>query len=346
MAWSAWYTSFSDAFKKRAGRYLINKYLGTFLDETVSLDQLSVDGDISLSNVALNIRTINSLIDSADLPVEFVDGYISDLSVTIPWANLLTESCFFSISGLTITLQVKKRANPAQISASIFHSMCESFSSFSVAEECMKAEDVQASPGKTRNKGTEEDIVAGVELLAQAIDSVIMRVQVKLSNSAVRLEYLPGLEQRGIALELQVGRIVYSGETGAVQQQEQFSTSTVRKIFLEDISLLTDEFSLVSTFSPCTSLHGSKYTSRSPNKERRDSGGSDDSSDTIHDNIDISESVKDDIDPPLKLATLAGRQELVLKFTEMNQFGLPRAVDEVEIGLGRLSFHLYPHQMT
>ena len=56
MAWSAWYTSFSDAFKKRAGRYLINKYLGTFLDETVSLDQLSVDGAISLNNVALNIR--------------------------------------------------------------------------------------------------------------------------------------------------------------------------------------------------------------------------------------------------------------------------------------------------
>ena len=85
-------------------------------------------------------RTINSLIDSADLPVEFVDGFISDLSVTIPWANLLNESCFFSISGLTITIQVKKRANPAQISASIFHSMCESFSSFTLADECMKAE--------------------------------------------------------------------------------------------------------------------------------------------------------------------------------------------------------------
>ena len=85
--------------------------------------------------------------------------------------------------------------------------------------------------------------MAGVELLAQAIDSVIMRVQVgripivthlhflkngvinnnpfppysrpteiglslqvKLSNSTVRLEHMPGLEQRGIALELQVDR--------------------------------------------------------------------------------------------------------------------------------------------
>ena len=145
--------------------------------------------------------------------MEFVDGYISDLSVTIPWANLLTESCYFSISGLTITIQVKKRANPAQISSLIFHSMCESFSSFTVAEECLKAEDVTASPCK-RSRSTEEDVVAGVELLAQAIDSVIMRVQVQLVDSTVRLEYMPGIDNRGIALELQVGKIIYSGETG------------------------------------------------------------------------------------------------------------------------------------
>ena len=29
----------------------------------------------------------------------------------------------------------------------------------------------------------------------------------------------------------------------------------------------------------------------------------------------------------------------------MNQFGLPRAVDEIEIGLGHLKFHIYPHQV-
>ena len=50
------------------------KYLFAFL--TLDFIQLSVDGAISLSNVALNIRTINCLIEEADLPVEFVDGYI------------------------------------------------------------------------------------------------------------------------------------------------------------------------------------------------------------------------------------------------------------------------------
>ena len=196
--------------------------------------------------------------------MEFVDGYISDLSVTIPWANLLTESCYFSISGLTITIQVKKRANPAQISSLIFHSMCESFSSFSVAEECLKAEDVTASPGKTRSRSKEEDVVAGVELLAQAIDSVIMRVQVQLLNTTVRLEYMPGLDNRGIALELQIGKIIYSGETGAGagQDTDQFSTSTVRKLYLEDVNLLTDEFSLSAHISPVSSLHNSRCNSR------------------------------------------------------------------------------------
>ena len=32
----------------------------------------------------------------------------------------------------------------------------------------------------------------------------VISLQVKLSNSTVRLEHMPGLEQRGIALELQV----------------------------------------------------------------------------------------------------------------------------------------------
>ena len=75
-------------------------------------------------------------------------------------------------------------------------------------------QDVTASPGKSRSRNNEEEIVAGVELLAQAIDSVIMRVQVKLLNTTVRLEYMPGLDNRGIALELQIGKIIYSGETG------------------------------------------------------------------------------------------------------------------------------------
>ena len=54
---------------------------------------------------------------------------------------------------------------------------------------------------------------------------------------------------------------MYSVERRA--EQEQYSTSTVRKIILEDISLQTDEFSPVINISPCTSLHGRRYTTKS-----------------------------------------------------------------------------------
>ena len=78
--------------------------------------------------------------------------------------------------------------------------------------------------------------------------------------------------------------------------------------------------------------------------ERRDSGAIEDSSDNVHDDTNYSEPAKDVLDPPHRRATMAGRQELVLKCTEMNQC-LPRAVDEVEVGLGRLRFHINPHQV-
>lgn len=38
-----WYAPWSDSIKKRACRYLLQRYLGQFLEEKLTLDQLSVD---------------------------------------------------------------------------------------------------------------------------------------------------------------------------------------------------------------------------------------------------------------------------------------------------------------
>ena len=48
---------------------------------------------------------------------------------------------------------------------------------------------------------------------------------------------------------------------------------------------------------------------------------------------------------PLQLASLTGRQELVIRFSETDQFGLPRCIEEVELNLGGICFHVYPHQI-
>ena len=49
--------------------------------------------------------------------------------------------------------------------------------------------------------------MAGVKMLAEAIDSIVMRVQVQLTNLVLRLEYVPSAEPRGMALELKIGSI-------------------------------------------------------------------------------------------------------------------------------------------
>ncbi len=300
MSW-AW-SQLTDSFKRRAGRYLINRYLGPFLEEGILLNQLTVDGPIKLKDVAVNTAHINQMLEETEAPVEFVDGYIQELSVTVPWSNLLKENCFFEIHGLTVTLQLKKRSNPSQLSASIFHSMCESFSSMDVAEDCLRQNDITDSPSKAATipssptaSADSNETVLGVELLAQAIDSIIMRVQVLLVDTTIRLEYVPTIAPRGLALELKVGKLKYSGEVPGANLAEDpnpanFLTSTLKKIFFEDVMLLSDEFSF----------------SRNEEPENEDSRSSCEDS------------------QPLPLCRLGGVQELVLRFSDTDHYGLPR----------------------
>lgn len=234
------------------------------------MDQLSIDEGIKLRNVALNTDHINSMLEDTEAPIEFVDGFIQELAVTVPWSNLLSDNCFFEIRGLTVTCQVKKRAHPSQLSASIFHSMCESFSSKDVAEECLKQKDIIDT-----KKGSNEEIptssmaddmvlgnsfinlfvsnthgkseykISGVEVLAQAIDSIIARVQVAFIDTTFRLEYVPTIAPRGLALEIKVGSLKYKGEAvdNGNLQPAQMTSSTLKKIMFEDLTIRTDEFS-------------------------------------------------------------------------------------------------------
>jgi len=78
-----------------------------------------VDGPIRLKDVALNTSYINAFLEDADLPLEFIDGYIPELSVTVPMANLLNENCLFEIKGLTLTLQARF--------VNYFHSVLDNF---------------------------------------------------------------------------------------------------------------------------------------------------------------------------------------------------------------------------
>lgn len=131
---------FSESIKKRACRYLLHRYLGNFLQEKLSLDQLSLDlyqGTGSLAQVPLDkwvcvvcyvswqedtadtfvsfkrvfvlSQSLNELLETADAPFEVIAGFIQTISLTVPWAALLQENCALEVKGLEMVLRPRPR---------------------------------------------------------------------------------------------------------------------------------------------------------------------------------------------------------------------------------------------
>lgn len=94
------------------------------------------------------------------LPLEFVDGFISEMSVSIPWSALLSEASYVEVKGLRLTIQPRQRTESG---TSMFESMWSSMtSSMQMAQECLQQD--------ANNAGNSQPL-EGVELFAQAIDS-------------------------------------------------------------------------------------------------------------------------------------------------------------------------------
>ena len=119
---------------------------------------------------------------------------------------------------------------------------------------------------------------------------------------------------------VKVGSLKYQGE--AIEDNlhpAQMTSSTLKKIYFEDVTVRTDEFSFQrGTFA-------------------RSSVGS-------HEKEGDSEADADLI-KPLILGSLPGKQELVLRFVDTDHYGLPRSIEEVEFNLGPCIIHAFPHQI-
>lgn len=154
-------------------------------------------------------------------------SFIQNLSMNVPWSNLLSDDTRILVDGLTITVQVRQRANPTHISASLFHSMCESFSTMSMAEDCLNEDKLNEELDEAeaaREGGKDypgEDLgggatVIGVEVLAQAIDSIISRFVLQVIFNTRGL---------GVLFLLLLARIIFSKEGNYVIQWSPLSTS-------------------------------------------------------------------------------------------------------------------------
>nr|XP_057915994.1 autophagy-related protein 2 homolog A isoform X2 [Doryrhamphus excisus] len=201
---SRWLFPWSGSIKKRACRYLLQHYLGHFLQERLSLDQLGLDlynGSGVIKEINLDVWAVNELLESLGAPLEIVDGFVSSITVTIPWQALLTDHCTLEVSGLQITCRPKYRTGGGWDSQGWSSSMT---SSMQLAQECLK------DPPEASEEPPAP--LEGLEMFAQTIETVLRRIKVTLLDTIVRIEHQPPDLETGVALEVHIKRLEYFDE--------------------------------------------------------------------------------------------------------------------------------------
>ncbi|KAG7510053.1 hypothetical protein JOB18_012075 [Solea senegalensis] len=230
---------FSESIKKRACRYLLHRYLGNFLQEKLSLDQLSLDlyqGTGSLAQVPLDKWSLNELLETADAPFEVIAGFIQTISLTVPWAALLQENCSLEIKGLEMALRPRPR-----VASGLEPMYWSSFmtSSLQLAKECL-------SQKLTDDMGESFQPFEGLEKFAETIETVLRRVKVTFLDTVLRIEHIPENSKTGIALEIRINKIVYRDETGEESSNvnvHQPTTFAHKNLQMEGVTIFWDEFS-------------------------------------------------------------------------------------------------------
>uniref|UniRef100_A0A8C1JSM5 Autophagy related 2A n=1 Tax=Cyprinus carpio TaxID=7962 RepID=A0A8C1JSM5_CYPCA len=208
---SRWLFPWSGSIKKRACRYLLQHYLGHFLEERLSLDQLSLDlynGSGVIREINLDVWAVNELLESLGAPLEIVEGFVNSITVTIPWAALVTEHCTLEITGLQITCRPKYRTNGNWDSQG--WSSCMT-SSMQLAQECLK------DPPEASEEPPAP--LEGLEMFAQTIETVLRRIKVTFLDTIVRVEHHSQDAETGVALEMRIKRVDYCDE--AVRDSSQ-----------------------------------------------------------------------------------------------------------------------------
>ncbi|XP_034632027.1 autophagy-related protein 2 homolog A isoform X1 [Trachemys scripta elegans] len=315
---SRWFFPWSSSIKKRACRYLLQHYLGHYLEERLSLEQLSLDlyqGAGALRDIHLDIWSVNELLESVSAPLEIVDGFINSIAVTIPWSALVTENCTVEVTGLQITCRPKYRsATPGTESQS--WSSCMT-TSMQLAQECLK--DQAEEPPQP---------LEGLEMFAQTIETVLRRIKVTFLDTIVRMEHVPSSSQTGVALEVHIKRLDYCDE--AVKDPNQVlpvdihqPPAFVHKILqLSGMQLYYEEFP-ESAASPVPGPQPQPQMSESLSS--------------------ASGEAPEGPDPPLQIGSCSGYMEMRIKLKQNEAFPGPRL--ELDGKLGSLHLLVSPQQI-
>lgn len=347
MSW--YFGNWQDFLKKKACRYILQHYLGQFLKEKLSLDQLSLDlynGTGKITELNLDVQAINEDLANLHAPVELVDGFVECISVAIPWSALVSDSTKLEVSGLELTLRPAPRDEAGYYEAGEMFSSISSMSSsmttsLQLAKDCLESEKVDSSK-------TEQ--IEGVQKFAHMIDSVLSKVRVTLTDTVVRLEHQPEGSSKGVALELRIKRLEYFDDMATTTDGSSVDTwepvaISQKNLHMEGVQIFFDEIHTkrTGTRERCESTASSQmYTSVASTVHTGMYESAEEAS--LHSMHSPSQdSALTTQSDPVQVAVLTGRQELRLKIKMSDN--VPGAKFEISCQFGALHLLLSPRQL-
>lgn len=141
-------------------------------------------------------QALNELCESQGWCIEVISARIGLLKVTVPWNAIMKENSNIIIDKLYIA--IKPLARPTD-GTTMLESMWSSMSSsMQLAQECLDDEETINVPQSQK--------MEGIERFAHTIDTVLNRVQVKLTDTEIRLEYILEGSDCGIALITKISK--------------------------------------------------------------------------------------------------------------------------------------------
>jgi hypothetical protein len=114
----------TESLKKRVFNFIFKRTFSRFIKE-LDFDQFDVEllnGKISLNYPQLNIPSINEIL--SDFPFELTSGVIENISVVVPWTDILNGRLNVDIKSLDLTFSFKENFKK---STEILSNVTESF---------------------------------------------------------------------------------------------------------------------------------------------------------------------------------------------------------------------------
>ncbi|KAI3351666.1 hypothetical protein L3Q82_020500 [Scortum barcoo] len=335
---SRWLFPWSGSIKKRACRYLLQHYLGHFLQERLSLDQLGLDlynGSGVIKEINLDVWAVNELLESLGAPLEIVDGFVSSIVVTIPWQALLTDHCTLEVSGLQITCRPKYRTSGGWDSQGWSSSMT---SSMQLAQECLK------DPPEASEEPPAQ--LEGLEMFAQTIETVLRRIKVTFIDTIVRIEHQPLDLETGVALEVHIKRLEYFDE--AVRDPASQTAVPV------DIHQPPAFLHKILQLSAVQLFYDSIGTAQGPTEEEHPESATASEGEEEEEEVEDEEEEEDDAKPqtspscppsqPLLIGSCSGFIETTVKIKQNDMLPGPKL--ELDGKVGCVHMLLSPDQIT